>query len=78
LLDGIASIFKPRRLKLPIKTGKRHDYRKTKVDMQKKSTDTHKISKGGYDSLTKERKKRYSEWETQSNQLETFFFEHTV
>jgi membrane associated rhomboid family serine protease len=58
VLDFIGSLFKPRKLKVAHKKPVNDmDYRKTRVDTQKEiDRILDKISKGGYESLTKEEK----------------------
>lgn len=58
VLDFIGSLFKPRRLKVAHKKPVNDmDYRKTRIDTQKEiDRILDKISKGGYESLTKEEK----------------------
>jgi membrane associated rhomboid family serine protease len=57
-IDLVASVFKPRRLKVAHKKPVNDmDYKKTKVDMQNEiDRILDKISKGGYESLTKDEK----------------------
>lgn len=58
MLDFIGSLFKPRKLKVAHKKPVNDmDYRKTRIDTQKEiDRILDKISKGGYESLTKEEK----------------------
>ncbi len=58
VLDFIGSLFKPRKLKVAHKKPVNDmDYRKTRIDTQKEiDRILDKISKGGYESLTKEEK----------------------